>query len=609
MPESDISFAKIAANPTPTTWSQAYNAGKLFAVLSLEKKTDENPSVEPTAEEEEGKIDDKDFLAILGKSILDTLENEYFTLEAKALDPIKNAILITAHKIPDDVKASFVITALVKNALYVFILGSGRVYLKRDTTFGPILQLTADEETPIKAASGFVQEEDVIILETKQFSDIIPAEKLTSVIDNLPPNEIVETLAPTIHGHEQGGAAAVVISFKNVSAEAPSETSSEDKEDVEEDKTLEEGVEEAPIKTTVSKPNAILGNITAFLGQLFGNVKLKRQGGLNHSKKMYLSIAVIIVIVLVTSIFLAIKKQNEAKVKAMFDGVYPQALKKYEEGQSLVDLNQNLARDSFNSSKKVINDNIAKFAKDSKEQKQLQDLLSKVDKAVGVTSGINTVEAKEVETDKSDFLKFVTSSKAIAFGQDKENIYSVDKDGVYSVVKGKENTKQIIKNDGDFKNPAGVSPYLSNIYVLDKTKGGVVKFVGGSDGFGKAKYFTDSEPDLSSAKSIAIDGSIWILLSDGTVLKYTKGKADAFDLTGLDSPLSSPSKIYANTDLNNVYVLDNGNSRIVVLDKTGNYKEQYSSTVLSSAKELDILESDKKILVLSSGKIYQIDLK
>jgi hypothetical protein len=101
MPESDISFAKIAANPTQTTWSQAYNAGKLFAVLSLEKKTNENPSVEPTDEEAEGKIDEKDFLAILGKSILDTLENEYFTLEAKALDPIKNAILITGNEVFD----------------------------------------------------------------------------------------------------------------------------------------------------------------------------------------------------------------------------------------------------------------------------------------------------------------------------------------------------------------------------------------------------------------------------------------------------------------------------------------------------------------------------
>jgi hypothetical protein len=602
MPETDINFAKIAANPTPNTWSQAYNAGKLFAVLSLEKQTEET-----LEEADEEKIEEKDFLPILGKGILDTLENEYFTLEAKELDPIKNAILITAHKIPDNVKASFVITALVKNVLYVFILGSGRIYLKRGESFGPILQLTADEKTSIKAASGFVQENDTIILETKQFSEIIPVEKLTSVIDNLPPNEIVETLAPTIHAHEQGGAAAIVVNFKSVSLEQSSEASTET---TEEDKTMEEvGTKETPVETVPHRPNAALGNIVLFFKQLLRKVPLKKPGRLNHSKKMYLAIVVIIVIVLIVSISLAIKKQNEAKVKAMFDSVYPQAQKKYEEGQSLADLNQNLARDSFTSSKKTIDDSLSNFEKNSNEQKQLLSLLAKVNTEIAKTSGVNAVLAKPVGSDKSDFLKFVSGVKALAFGQDGDTVYSVDKDGVYKTTKGKENTKQIIKNDGDFKNPAGVAPYLSNIYVLDKAKGGIIKFVGGSEGFGKANYFTDTQPDLSTAKSIAIDGSIWILLSDGIVLKYTKGKAETFSAMGLDSPLSSPTKIYTNTDLNNVYVLDNGNSRIVVFDKSGNYKSQYSSSVLGPAKELEVLESDKKIYALSGGKIYEIDVK
>jgi hypothetical protein len=603
MPESDISFAKIAANPTPTTWSQTYNAGKLFAVLSLEKKI----KAEEESKEEE-KIEEKDFLAILGKGILDTLENEYFALEEKELDPIKNAILITAHKVPEDVKASFVVIALVKNVLYVFILGSGKTYLKRGENFGPILQLSLDENVPIKAASGFAQEGDVIILETKQFSEIIPVEKLTSIIDNLPPNEIVETLAPTIHGHEQGGAAAIIVSFKEVTKEEITKQLSEDGENLNEEEKNLEDVEEAPIKTT-SNPNALLEGVSAFFRGLFGKLKPRETRRFNHSKKMYLPIAIVIVIVLVASVFLAIKKQNEAKVKAMFNSVYPQAEKKYEEGQSLVDLNQNLARDSFTSSKKVIDENLPKFTKNSNEQKQLLDLLTKVNKEIAKASGINEVLASEVGNDQSDFLSFVNSSKATAFGEDKDNIYSVDKDGIYQTTKGKENTKSIIKNDGNWKTPAGVSPYLSNIYVLDKTKGGVIKFVGGDSGFGKANYFTDTEPDLSTAKSIAIDGSIWILLSDGTILKYTKGKADAFNVTGLDSPFLNPTKIYTNVDLNNIYVLDNGNSRIIVLDKTGNYKEQYSTGVLSSAKELEILESDKKILILSSGKIYKIDIK
>lgn len=599
MPESNINFAKVAANPTLNTWSQAYNAGKLFAVLSLEKKPSEAPV------EEQETTEDKDFLATIGKGILDTLENEFFTLETKELESIKNAILITAHKIPDNIKASFVITACVKNVLYVFILGGGKIYLKRGTNFGPILQSSASEETPIKAASGFIQEDDLVALETKQFSDIIPSEKLVSVIDNLPPDEIVETLAPIVHGHEQGGAAAIIASFKDVPSEEVAENvGAKQEETAPEDKTLEEEIQEIPVKT----PSSPIESIITLSKNLLNKIGLKSPANFNHSKKMYLSIAVIVLIILVVSIIFAVNKQNEAKIKAMFNETYPQAEKKYEEGQGLIELNQNLARDSFYASQKIVKDNLDKFGEGSNEQKQLLELLDKIEKAIKQTSGINEVNAKEASIDSSDFLQFVSDSKAIAFGQNDEAIYSIDKDGIYSTTKGKDDTKEAIENDGDWQNPIAIIPYLSNVYVLDE-EDGILKFVGGSSGFGKTNYFADSRPDLSSAQSMAIDGSIWILLSDGSILKYTRGEADDFQVSGLDSSISNSSKIYTTNDLDNVYILDGGNSRVIVFDKEGNYKAQYTSDVLSSAKEAEVLESGQEILILSGGKIYEIELK
>ncbi len=607
MPDSNINFAKIVANPNTTSWAQAYNAGKLFAVISLEKETKgENPE-----ESLEDKIEDKDFLAILGKEVLDTLESEYFALEDKNLDSVKNAIIATSKKIPENIRSSFVITSLAKNVLYVFVFGSGKIYLKRNNNFGLILNLAKDEENNIKGASGYVMENDIVILETNQFSNLVPSEKLTSILDNLPPNEIAETLAPIIHRHNEGGAASIIMSFKEVPKDEQEVSAEEEyKKESEEDRTLEEElIKEAPVKTVSYNKFAILGSVNVFLASFLKKIVPKKPISLSHSKRMYLSITVIILVVLITSIIFAINKQNEAKTKALFEQVYPVALKKYDEGKSLEDLNQNLARDSFVSAKKILEDGKEKFDKNSKEEQQILELLVKIEESVKNTSKINTVKAKEVGKDQSEFLKFVEESKAVAFAKDSSNIYSIDKDGVYSTTKGKENTKEIIKNEDYWKNPVGVFPYLSNIYVLDKTKGGVIKFVGGSEGFGQINYFTDSEPDLKNAKSIAIDGSIWILLSDGTILKFTKGKADAFNLTGVDSPLSNPSKIYTDVDSDYVYVLDNGNSRIVVLEKNGNYKEQYSSNILSSAKEFEVLENDKKVLVLSSGKIYEIDLK
>ncbi|MBI2594317.1 hypothetical protein HYW39_01315 [Candidatus Curtissbacteria bacterium] len=57
MAETNLEFAKIVASPTVSSWSQAYNAGKLFAVVSLEKRENEE--------------DANESLATLGKNILE----------------------------------------------------------------------------------------------------------------------------------------------------------------------------------------------------------------------------------------------------------------------------------------------------------------------------------------------------------------------------------------------------------------------------------------------------------------------------------------------------------------------------------------------------------
>jgi hypothetical protein len=100
-----------------------------------------------------------------------------------------------------------------------------------------------------------------------------------------------------------------------------------------------------------------------------------------------------------------------------------------------------------------------------------------------------------------------------------------------------------------------------------------------------------------------------MLTSDGNISKFTKGNNDTFTIAGLDTPLSNPTKIYTNASDDNIYVLDNGNSRIVVFDKSGNYKNQYQAGIIKTAKDFDVLEKDKKIYILSSNKTYEVDLK
>ncbi|HLC15430.1 MAG TPA: hypothetical protein VJL89_04305, partial [Thermodesulfovibrionia bacterium] len=107
MTEANITFGKIVSFPKPLSWSQVYNAGKLFAVLSLKKGE---------AKEQEA----SDFLNQLGKGLLDKLEEEFFTIETKNLSAIKQAAQITLQNLPDDVISSIALAVFSHNILYLF---------------------------------------------------------------------------------------------------------------------------------------------------------------------------------------------------------------------------------------------------------------------------------------------------------------------------------------------------------------------------------------------------------------------------------------------------------------------------------------------------------
>jgi len=356
MPEGSLIFAKIAATPTETAWSQAYSAGKLFTVLSLKKD----------AEEES----DENSLKATGKNILDTLETEFFSLEEKSLESIKVAIETAVKSIPQELESSFVVAVLSNNVLYSFILGKGKVFIKRGEKFGVILESLEDSKEMI-SASGFLQNGDLVILATEGFSQTISKDQLVSSLESVLPSDIAESLAPTIHETEEAAAAAIIISYKE-EPEAHEAVAAEEKSPEVNTISRDAGIEQASEESENKK------NPLAFLAPIFAGLKKIIPGRLNHSKKIYLTIAVLVLIVLIASVLLGIKKQQDAKIDAAFSAVYPQAQKKFDEGESLKDLNKNLAMDSFSQAKKILEENKVKFPQGSKQEKQITALLDKV---------------------------------------------------------------------------------------------------------------------------------------------------------------------------------------------------------------------------------------
>lgn len=572
MENKKLSFATVVATPTKTSWSQVYNAGGLFAVLSITSE------LEIT--------DEENSLGVVGKDILETLEKEYFTLETKNLASIKQAVVITCEKLKEREKMVFslVVASITDATLYVFSLGDGKAILKRDTRLGTILD--SGETKEVTSASGFLQDGDTIIIATKQFTKLIPKDMLSLALDHNSPSEIAERFSPKIHEQEEGGASAIILKHQ------------------EEGKTEEAKLE---VEDEILQAEEPKQNRLRVLLKALKTFPFNLPDGLTHRRKVFLTITVLLTVVLFVSIFLAIKKREDDKTQRLFQEIYSQAQKKYDEGEGLADLNNNLARDDFLEAQKILTGGQVNFSKNSTEEKQIAELLKKVEDALEKTSGVNKVSAQPADG-QSVYLDLEHKNSALSFSRDEKFVYGIDSTSVFSIDKKTQAKKTLIKNSSFWKDVGGMAVYFGNIYVLDKTSGQILKFTQAEEGFGKTNYLPAPQ-DFSKASSIAIDGSIWVLFQDGSVKKFTKGKQDELNVAELDSPFAKPSKIYTNIDFDNVYILDNGNKRIVVLNKNGAYQSQYTNDLLKDSKDFEVVEKDLKIFILSQNKVWQIDLK
>jgi hypothetical protein len=359
--DNNISFSKIVATPTLNSWSQAYNAGKLFAVLSLEKS--------PESSEIES-------LNMLGKDLLERLEQEFFAIETKNLESIKKAIFTIFEKNIPSVTVSFAAGALLDNVLYLFGLGNSKVFIKRGGNFGLALDSSSETSKKIIASSGFIKENDLIVLTTDGFSEAITQGELNSSLNDSEPSEITEALAPRIHKAENGKISAIFIRYKTPKTEEILDEGTDIEEEIQQTAERVEQTENAKFS---------LFTYLALLKSKFSQSSFK----LKPTRQIFLLAAVAIVGIIIFSIFAGIREQNNAKIKALFDSSYPQAQKKYEEGQSLADLNKTLARDAFIAAQKILNDNKDKFPAKSKELTQTQDLLVKIDAGLSLVSPID----------------------------------------------------------------------------------------------------------------------------------------------------------------------------------------------------------------------------
>jgi hypothetical protein len=590
MPRTPLSFAPLSSSPHPQGWAQAYSAGNIAAALSLTRITTE------------AQTSPQQTLSAVGKDMLRSFEAEYFTLETKTLASIKQALSDVCSQVPADIRVSFVLGVILHDILYVFIYGQGLVFLTRGDAFGTLLH--GKEPSTITSASGIVQHNDCILLSTESFAHTVGKDTIKTHLTPAGFPSLVSDLAPLLAGYEQGDASAIGLWYQDASTSpqphAPSSrpaSSSASTSDIPHPDTPDET---PPVPaSTPAHPKTLQTPLTLPIAQ----------SRFSHRQRLFFTISLVALLALAGSIFFAVQKQQSDRISQAVASIIQPARDLIDQGKSLQSLNATVAREDFAKAQDLLAKADGQIPPGSSEYQQVESLRSELASLLSVQTQTVTTSTTPANESDSPYLAYLKANSGSVSTSDSTTLYRADDEGIFRKGTTSSRETRIITRGSSWEIAEDISVYLGNIYILDP-QNNIRKFTPSGSSYSRTNYFTsDVPPLLSRSVSMAIDSAIYLLGSDGTIGKFSRGVQQPFQITALDTPLKNPTQIVTSAQMTRLYILDQGNARVVVLDKNGAFVASYASPQLAQATAIDVREKDKTIMFLSGESIYRMAIE
>ncbi|MBN1162811.1 hypothetical protein JXA34_03675 [Patescibacteria group bacterium] len=507
--------------------------------------------------------------SVISKIVHDILRDLYFQSEnISPTQTLEKTILEIRNKVTqmdETSKTRFNIVAAVLwgNVLYSVQFGSGKSYLVQEGEIRPISTIS---EGNFAAASGVVNDDDVVILSTESFDNEFPPKKLLS--SSIPENNLAAQQA------------AILMKFI-----VDTEFS--------ENEIVDFGLEETKRK----------GNLSQKIKNLFKKLTNAIKKGRLQAKSTNMSNRKLIIIIGLTVLLIPIAVLIVKKSKKTEEPTEPAQ-------EQLLGMDIKRETNTWEEEKK--NDEKNKVVRISPEAffdiKIIDDTtdpteIEVVDEKIIVAakdSGkifISEMETPNFEKTNLEFpgVESLNSSKSALSFNDNEgfkyfNIETAEVDESYE--------------DPDL---TLTDTYMDFIYAIKGNQ--IIKFTK-ENGYLSNTVWSDDER-FSNAVSLSIAYSIFVTTKDSSILKYTAGEFDPFEHTKLEIPLGPRIKIFSDTLLNDIYILDPDNKRVVIFNDSGELIKQYKTEkeeTWNNMKDISVSDDEKYIYVLNDTKIYVIGL-
>ena len=522
--------------------------GRLYGIYSLKDETPYETS-------------------LLTKLITDTLKQSYYQSEnASPIQALEKAIVDTKERVlrlndSKDVQTTLdlVVTVLWGNVFYVVKNGRGEIYIVRGGNFKKIETI---KERSFSVATGIVKKDDVVVLTTEDFAKKFPPKKLLKLnpgeLDGLEPNE-----------------GCLMIKF-----------------DMEESESTEEIINfgldtkgKNPLKMGADKMKKLL-NKKESKDKDTGITNLNFKNMKRPNKRLKFAGLALVFLAFLGTIFWTIKKDkssNEEKTAV-------ETMEKADENtQEVVEVTPS---ENMEGSEVFYNLKIADTTADPK-------YIETIDGKIYVADASGAIYTSEIEIAKFERMPGAGYENIKGLNTLEKELYVAENTGfsVYSS-ENEDTTNYPIETRDVFV------PYLGAIYQVE---GNEIR-----------KYPLDTEntegvlwaqaDDFQNAKDMSISISIYLLAERGEIVRYTSGIKENFEISGMEKALENPVALKTKWDLENMYVVDSGNSRVVVLTKDGEFVKEFVNNNWTDLKDIAVSLDETQAFVLDGSKVYLVTL-
>ncbi len=583
-----------------------------------------------------------DFFAVLdltsddaftrGRQILSELSDYFFDSEALSVGEKIKATFTEAKSKLAGLDFSLLLSAISGKILYLTFEGTVEAYLRRSDTLSPLLSVGS----PNQLISGFLEEGDRVLLATQSLTAFL-GDDLSKAL-GLPLPSLEEEIKDRIGASnlENQGLAALCIDLEQEEKEVPS---IQNNTNVYQDEIQSE---------TFNQPNIKNGNILKLVKRIFAGLfkfLWQQKKYFPKSNRGRLIIAVVLMVVITLGVGFKIIANKNAKKAAEFNQVLQSARDDFNSAKGLSTLNSTEAKSKLDKAQEKVNLALKLNPKSNEAQDLIKQIEQESPHILQQFSVGDFPQFYDMELVKKNFrasqismsgekillldpvirtlvtVDLTKKSNEILAGSEQLGeatlfslngafafVYSKDK-GILRIDATNQKSAQVAKKDSDWGEVHDIYSFAGNIYLLDS--GQIWKYLPTADNYSeKREYFSkNTKVDLTAALRMQIESSVYVLKKGGEILRFTRGDKDSFSFEGLPTPVKDPKSFFVSSDTDNLYLLDSGNSRLLILGKTGVYKSQITGEKFASATDLVVDEKGKKVYLLDGSKIYSIDLK